>query len=109
MVATYSSRPDAEAAAGLLSDHQITSFVAADDVHPPLQITEGCRVRVMGKDLSDARRVLHEAGMLPGEEVHVDGTTPDAVHRNALTRWTTWVYLAVAVLVIASLLYGLTI
>lgn len=103
VVATYSSRQDAEAALSYLSDHGIRAFVTADDVHPPLQITEGSRVRVMSRDYDAAREALHYADMLPatgaGRESRVD---PE--NAGALTRWTTWVYLAVVVLIIAAVI-----
>lgn len=41
VVATYSNHQDAEMARGYLEDHDIASFVGADDVHPLFQLTEG--------------------------------------------------------------------
>ena len=110
VVATYSSRQDAEAAKGLLSDRGITSFVAADDVHPPLQITEGSRVRVLGRDLAAARDALHSAGMLPGSEETDAGAVTDTPDKrpylSGMARWTTWAYIAIAVLIVAAVLIG---
>lgn len=113
VVATYSSRQDAEAARGLLSDRGITSFVTADDVHPPLQITEGSRVRVLGRDLAAAREALYSAGMLPGSEAEDAGAAaaeaPDKrPYLSGMARWTTWAYIAIAVLIVVVVIIAMT-
>jgi hypothetical protein len=39
VLASFASRHDAEIAAARLESDGIESFIAADDVHPPLQMT----------------------------------------------------------------------
>ncbi|MEX2401502.1 MAG: hypothetical protein WD423_12085 [Rhodothermales bacterium] len=70
IVARYMSRHDAEMAKSFLEDQGIASFVAADDTHVPLQLTEGARLMVMGDTAATAREALADAEMLPagGEE-----------------------------------------
>jgi hypothetical protein len=49
-----------------LSDHNIESFVVADDVHVPLQLVEGARLHVMQSQAENARAALEDARLLPG-------------------------------------------
>lgn len=106
VVATYSSRHDAETAKSFLSDQGITAFVTADDVHPPLQITEGSRVRVMSRDLPAAREALNDAKMLPGSDSEAAAPDADATLEEAggMPRWKFWLYVGLAVLFILAVI-----
>lgn len=65
LLATYSARHYAEMARDFLSDHDIESFVVADDVHVPLQLVEGARLHVMQSQAQNARALLEDARLLP--------------------------------------------
>ena len=65
VVATYPARHYAEMAKDFLSDNGIDSFIVADDVHVPLQLTEGARLRVMASKVPTAYEALERAGLLP--------------------------------------------
>lgn len=65
VVATYPARHYAEMAMDFLSDHGIDAFIVADDVHVPLQLTEGARLRVMESKVPAAYAALERAGLLP--------------------------------------------
>ena len=65
VVATYPARHYAEIAKDFLIDQGIDSFVTGDDVHVPLQLTEGVRVFVMESRATEAYEALEGAGLLP--------------------------------------------
>ena len=76
VVATYPARHYAEMAKDFLADNGIESSVIADDVHVPLQLTEGARLLVMQSRVEKARRALDEAGLSPqriAAETDTDG------------------------------------
>ena len=78
VVATYPARHYAEMAKDFLADHDIVASVVADDVHVPLQLTEGVRLLVMQSQAEEAHRALEEAGLSPqriasDEEAEADG------------------------------------
>jgi hypothetical protein len=62
------NRHDAEVAKSFLEDQGISSFVAADDVHVPLQLSEGARLHVMSTRSDAALEALTDANMLPTDE-----------------------------------------
>jgi len=65
LVASYRARHYAEIAKDFLSDNGIDAFIIADDVHVPLQLTEGARLHVMESNALDAYQALEAAGLLP--------------------------------------------
>lgn len=65
IVAMYSTRHDAEIAKSFLEDHGIDAFVVADDVHVPLQVTEGARLIVMQSKAERAHEALADVRLLP--------------------------------------------
>ena len=65
VVATYPARHYAEMAKDYLQDKDIDSFVVADDVHVPLQLTEGARLIVMERQARSAHDALADADLLP--------------------------------------------
>jgi hypothetical protein len=67
VVATYTARHYADMARDYLEDNEIPSYVSADDVHVPLQLTEGARLIVMEREVDAARTLLREASMLPDD------------------------------------------
>lgn len=66
VVATYPARHYAEMAKDYLMDSGIDAFVSGDDVHVPVQMTEGVRVFVMESRATEAYETLESAGLLPG-------------------------------------------
>ena len=101
VVAKYSNRHDAETAKSFLQDQGISSFVTADDVHPPLQLTEGVRLRVMTSEVRAAKAALEDADMLPDQGVNADDTSV-----GGTTGLTAWAFVAVLVLIIAAVVVG---
>ena len=65
VVATYPARHYAEMAKDFLADNGIDALIVADDVHVPLQLTEGARLRVMESKAPTAYEALKRAGLLP--------------------------------------------
>ena len=72
VVATYSTRHDAEMAKSILEDNGISAFVVADDVHVPLQLTEGVRLIVLQSQVRRASEALEDLGLTP-HTVRADG------------------------------------
>lgn len=101
VVARYSNRHDAETAKSFLADQGISSFVTADDVHPPLQLTEGVRLRVMTGEAQAAKKALKDADMLPRQ-----GSTEDGTGVGVATGLSAWALLAVFVLIVAIVIGG---
>lgn len=67
VVAVYSARHYAEMARDLLDDAGIHAFVSADDVHVPLQLTEGAKLVVLEREAQAAQDALAEAKLLPDD------------------------------------------
>ncbi|MEM1042653.1 MAG: hypothetical protein AAGI91_08495 [Bacteroidota bacterium] len=65
VVAVYPARHYAEMARDALRDAGIEAFVAADDVHVPLQLTEGAKLIVLEQDAKAAQTALADAGLAP--------------------------------------------
>lgn len=65
VVAVYSARHYAEMARDVLDDAGIRAFVSADDVHVPLQLTEGAKLVVLEREAQAAHDALAEAKLLP--------------------------------------------
>lgn len=68
VVASYSSRGDAEIARDRLDEAGIAAFVRADDaggMYPQLQWSNGVHLAVLDRERDRAHRILHEADMLP--------------------------------------------
>lgn len=72
VLATYSTRRDAEMARDHLADADIRAFVSSDDaggMHPQLQRPHGVKLVSMSGTAQRARTLLDEAGLLPpGDE-----------------------------------------
>lgn len=71
VLAVYSARHYAEMAKNYLADQKIDAFVAADDVHVPMQMTEGARLLVLESHARAAREALEVADLLP-EDIAAD-------------------------------------
>ena len=76
VVATYPARHYAEMAKDFLADNGIDALIVADDVHVPLQLTEGARLRVMESEAPAAYEALDRAGLLP-ESIAEDTNSGD--------------------------------
>ncbi len=116
VVATYSNRHDAEVARSFLEDQGVASFITADDVHPPLQLTEGVKLRVMSKEAQSARKALADAEMLSGRmdpaelERGGEGTAGGLdLSAGSPARFTAWAYVVMFVLVVSAIAIGLLI
>ena len=101
VVATYSNRHHAETAKSFLADQGVSSFVTADDVHPPLQMTEGVRLRVMTREVQKAKNALKDADMLPDQ-----GVESDAGRVGGATGMTAWAFVAIFVLIVVLVVVG---
>lgn len=89
----------------LLGDHGIKAFVAADDVHPPLQMTEGARLLVMAADAWTAHEVLDDAEMLPPTAGALDDDDVVGMESKPISL-TAWLFIAAFVLVLALVAIG---
>ena len=67
VVAVYSARHYAVMARDVLVDAGIHAFVSADDVHVPLQLTEGVKLVVLESEAQAAQDALAEAKLLPDD------------------------------------------
>lgn len=109
VVATYNARHDAEVAKSFLEDQGITSFVVADDVHPPIQLTGGVRLYVMSSEAQNARAALEDAQMVgfkaPADETY-SGDGSD-VRVGEAARLDSWIYIAGFVLIVVAIIAGL--
>lgn len=68
IIATFSTRRNAEVAREYLADSGIETFVRADDaggMHPELQRSQGVELVGMTGSATEARTALDEAGLLP--------------------------------------------
>jgi len=65
VVARFTARHDAEIARSYLADHDIDAFILADNVHVPLQFTDGVRLVVMQGEAEEAYQRLEEADSIP--------------------------------------------
>lgn len=71
VVATFSSRRDAEVARDYLADTAIRTFVSSDDaggMHPQMQRPHGVKLVGMEEEAQEARERLDEADLLPAGE-----------------------------------------
>ena len=79
VIATYTTRRDAEMARDCLEEAEIQAFVRADDaggMHPQLQQPHGVQLVGMSGTAQRARTVLADAGLLP-EEGGTNGASAD--------------------------------
>ena len=111
VVATYSARHDAEVAKSYLEDVGIASFVVADDVHPPIQLTGGVRLFVMSGEADHAREALVRARMT-GEQAAAgehDADRPEVVATQVgkPARMASWVYVIGFLLIVLAIIAGL--
>lgn len=63
IVESFSTRLEAELAAGVLESEGIRAFVVADDAggaYPPLQMVRGVKLLVLGDDADRARTLLSD-------------------------------------------------
>lgn len=98
ILATYTTRRDAEAARDYLDDAGIRAFVRADDaggMYPQLQRAHGVKLVSMRGDAPRAREVLAEAHLLPDEG---EGATSAPESTAEADRWASAVYGLVLVL-----------
>lgn len=68
VVATYSTRRDAEMAKDRLAEAEIQSFITADDaggMHPQMQAPHGVKLLVLQRAAERAHEVLADAALLP--------------------------------------------
>lgn len=85
IIATFSTRRNAEVARDYLADAGFETFVRADDaggMHPELQRSQGVELVGMTGSANEARTALDEAGLLPEFE-NGDRTRPEQDERSA--------------------------
>ena len=80
ILATYTTRRDAEMARDYLADADIQSFVKTDDaggMHPQLQRPHGVKLVGMSGTAQRARSLLADAGLLPEEGTDAEANAPE--------------------------------
>lgn len=80
VIATFSSRRDAEIAREYLIDEGISAFFSADDaggMHPELQRSQGVDLLVLDAAAERAVALLEEADLLEGSWEDMDESDPD--------------------------------
>lgn len=106
VLATYSTRRDAEMARDHLADADIRAFVSSDDaggMHPQLQRPHGVKLVGMSGTAHRARTLLDDAGLLPAGDEGAPRPAPGA--DTDANGWASTVYGLVLLLgVIAVLL-----
>lgn len=110
VVATYSNRHDAEVARSLLEDRGIASFVVADEVHPPIQLTGGVRLLVLSGEAQEARQALEDAALqsrrmsaeedVRREQDRYEGWGYSIARPAGITRW---LYTTTLILLLAAM------
>jgi len=113
VVATYSNRQDAEIAKTQLADHDIPALITADDVHPPLQMAEGVKLRVLDHNAEQALDILDvDAKPVPtgsdASDVETHSDEADLTFsRGGFVQTTAWTYVAAFLLMVAVIVAGL--
>lgn len=80
VIATFSSRRDAEIAREYLKDEGISAFFSADDaggMHPMMQRSQGVDLLALGDVVEQARELLDEVDLLQGSREDMDESDPD--------------------------------
>jgi hypothetical protein len=80
ILATYTTRRDAEMARDCLADADIQSFVKSDDaggMHPQLQRPHGVKLVGMSGTVERARSILEDAGLLPDDRTGGAASDPE--------------------------------
>ncbi|MEQ9103441.1 MAG: hypothetical protein RIE53_01950 [Rhodothermales bacterium] len=80
VIATFSSRHDAEIAREYLLDEGIASFFSADDaggMHPMMQRSQGVDLLALDDVVERARELLDEADLLEGSREDMNEWDPD--------------------------------
>ncbi|PQJ26778.1 hypothetical protein BSZ35_17740 [Salinibacter sp. 10B] len=116
ILATYSNRQDAEVAKARLAEREIDAFIVADDVHPPFQLTEGVKLRVLEGEADRAHHVLEEktevspeygvTTEMPSESVQEEQSEL-TFGSGGLVQATAWTYVAAFLFMVAIILTGL--
>jgi len=118
IVATYPSRQDAEVAKARLEERAVEAVIVADDVHPPLQLTEGVKLRVLEGMVDRARRILAERRATAdggtgtqdsSEAAHDEESRNLTFGAGGFVQATAWTYVAAFLFMVAIILTGLLI
>ncbi len=110
IIATYSSRRDAEMAQDHLDGEGLRAFIRADDaggMHPQLQQSHGVKLVVLQQAAQSAFDVLEQAGLLPDDAFRppdADPAVASAEHRAPSTLFTTAIAVAIATVILFGLL-----
>lgn len=108
IIATYSTRRDADIARDYLDDADIDTFVSSDDaggMHPEMQRPNGVKLIGMSNVASRARSILDEAELLPddgGDPVHAGDQEPGI--EDSPSRW---LFTGVAIVIVALVILGM--
>lgn len=112
IIATYSTRRDADVAHDYLDDADIETFVSSDDaggMHPQMQRPNGVKLVGMSETAQRARRILDEADLLP----EARGDSSSALGKNKQTTNGTpsspsgWLFAGVAIVIVALFILGM--
>lgn len=113
-VAAYSNRQNAEIAKTQLDERGLSALIIADDVHPPFQLTEGVKLRVLEQDMEHARKLLSDNGPSaegnPGEQRPPGSTEASeslTFSQGGFVRATAWTYVAAFLLMVTVIVMGL--
>lgn len=113
VLATFSSRRDAEVAGDYLADTDIRTFVSSDDaggMHPQMQRPHGVKLVVMEEEAQEARKRLEEADLLPAGDDNAGmpmADSSEAVDGLASTVYGVVLLLGAAAVVLVLLMYVL--
>lgn len=114
VLATYTTRRDAEMARDYLADADIQSFVKTDDaggMHPQLQRPHGVKLVGMSGTAHRARSVLEDAGLLPDDRTDAQASDsgregPSEAVANSMYGVVLFLGVVAAVLVLLMVLLG---
>lgn len=111
IIATYSTRRDAEVARDYLSDAEIQTFVSSDDaggMHPQMQRPNGVKLIGMSGTAHEARTVLKEADLLPNDDADPEAPDNEApTAKDVRSSPSGWVFTGVAITIVVLVILGM--
>lgn len=111
IIATYSTRRDADVARDYLDDENIETFVSSDDAggkYPQMQRPNGVKLIGMEKSVSQARSILDEADLLPDDVEHrSDVGQREPATEDGSTSPSGWWFAGVAIVIVVLVILGM--
>lgn len=111
VIATYSTRMEAEMAQRHLEEENIHAFITADDaggMHPQLQQVQGVKLTGRSSEAADARNILEEAGALPQAARADEGARESDLYPGRSGRGLMPMGLGLAIILVAVVMVGTT-